>query len=742
MDSLFLNLLNISITAGWIVLAVIAIRLLFKKAPKYISCLLWIIVAIRLVCPFSFESVLSLIPSTQTIPETVITEPQFNVESGVSVIDNNINPYLSDHYFEGITVPTNTGVYLLKFFGVVWLAGMIIMLAYMIFSFIKIRTQVSAKIRIDKNIFICDEVKAPFIMGIIRPEIYLPSDMREEQKAYVISHELAHLKRHDNLWKPLGFIILSVYWFNPLMWVAYILLCRDIESACDEKVIKNMSNEERAGYSQALLDCGTNKKSIKVCPVAFGETGVKQRVKSVLNYKKPAFWIIIIAVIASIAVAVCFLTNPKKEDNNNIQTDSRKGNVSMTYFFPYSAENDAVSPRFKLNPNDNTAMFSSSIYSSYLGVGKYTLNGNNLTIKSDDGEYILVFNKKNNSYFFDAESSSNGNKKVDFISDGMEFNPEPLDLGSVVSEVILTENSKKDWLGECHTEGHIILGKEESGDKTKIYALTEFASFGFENGYFTNVGGETAPAVVTVNRKTGEYSIQYPKDGEYYSKSIYKMFPQKYQTRAFGENDQDYSDMWNQCVSQAKEYLESIGRKAEVKSWGDVPHTLFTDIGMPVDISNNLENYIKTYNYYEYIGSEEVIENGTRYVYRTSYLEDKNTLLFSKEIYGENKVVNLIQMNIKTGEIISMASDVSESQICDFIDAEIVEFKDNILTVKAHNDSTVYKVDTSAIDKKLKPDSFYDGLHLRIYFLNKGTKEKGNELSNVFMIAIYGDVVW
>ena len=298
MDSLFLNLLNISITAGWIVLAVIAIRLLFKKAPKYISCLLWIIVAIRLVCPFSFESVLSLIPSTQTIPDTVITDMQFNVDSGVPVIDNNINPYLSDHYFEGVTVPTNTGVYLLKFFGVVWLAGMIIMLAYMIFSFIKIRTQVSAKIRIDKNIFICDEVKAPFIMGIIRPEIYLPSDINEEQKAYVISHELAHLKRHDNLWKPLGFIILSVYWFNPLMWVAYILLCRDIESACDEKVIKNMSDEERAGYSQALLDCGTNKKSIKVCPVAFGETGVKQRVKSVLNYKKPAFWIIIIAVIA------------------------------------------------------------------------------------------------------------------------------------------------------------------------------------------------------------------------------------------------------------------------------------------------------------------------------------------------------------------------------------------------------------------------------------------------------------
>ncbi len=905
MDTLFLKLLNLSITASWIVLAVIAVRFLIKKAPKFITCLLWIFVAVRLICPFSFESVLSLVPSAQTIPDAVITDTQFNINSGVSVIDNTVNPYLDDHYYAGVTASANTGNIVLSILGTVWLAGMILMLAYMVVSYLKIRKRVSAKIRLKDNIFICDEVHSPFIMGVFRPEIYLLSDMNEEQKEYVISHELAHLKRHDNLWKPLGFILLSVYWFNPVMWLAYILLCRDIEAACDEKVIKNMTDEERAGYSQALLDCGTNKKSVKVCPVTFGETGVKQRVKSVLNYKKPAFWIIIIAVIASIAVAVCFLTNPKKEEdysyeyanikitenlpsvleispyldfqykevkhgifsierfkeikviydeeafaeannqiaekvsflsessisvfgytvfesvsaefsdykfnivadsesdypenfwiiginetNNqiiyirvdasdldyikdlkdflcdhakiqNLMTENRsrideiifhnkKGRISVTYYCQNS-ESEHISPNFTLNPNNRTATFSSSYLSSYFGVGKYELKGNMLIIKSDDGNYVLAFTKKNNSYFLDKENCLDHKRKIDTeaisadnyeffsIPDGTEFATVTPDPDSVIHEVILTENRDKDWIGECYTEGHIILGSEENGNRTKIYALSEFSSFGFENGYFTNVGGECAPAVITVDKNTGAYSIQYPEDGEYYSKSIKKMFPKKYQSRAFGDNEKDGADMWKQCVAQAEEYLESIGRKAEVRSWGDVPHTMFENIGMPVEISNRLEDYLETYQFYNYLGYEEIIEGGVRYVYRTSYLTDKNTLLFSKEIFGENKVMNLIQMNIKTGEIISMANDVSESQICDFIDAEVVEFKDNILTVKANADGKRYKIDTASLDKKVKPDAFYDGLYVRIYCTGINTNGDGN-LHNVFLIAVLGDV--
>lgn len=906
MDALFLKLLNLSITASWIVLAIVLVRLLIKKAPKFISCLLWVIVAVRLVCPFSFESVLSLVPSTQTIPETAITDTHFNVDSGVSVIDNSINPILDNRYPEDITASASTANIVLSVLGAVWLAGMIIMLLYMLLSFLKVRKQVSAKIRLRDNIFICDEVKSPFIMGILRPQIYLPSDLDGEQRDYVLSHELAHLKRHDNLWKPLGFIILSVYWFNPVMWLAYILLCRDIEAACDEKVIREMTDDDRAGYSQALLDCGTNKKSIQVCPVAFGETGVKERVKNVLNYKKPAFWIIIIAVIVSIIVAVCFLTNPKKDEDfydkanmkitenlppvleispytnylykevnygilfeedftevrvsynddefydakkqiedtisfrgdtlldsfgetvfdsistdisdynfriaalaesvypknfwiigmnekdreiiyihvdaqdldrvdnledflckeakieklirQNFSKDSflfnniKRGSIPMTYVWQ-GAKQEPMNPQFTLNPNNRTVTFTSSALSSYFGKGKYTYDGNKITIKSDDGKYILTFTKYDDSYILNSKESFYNHKELEEtkpakyyefynIPDGAEFIPEPLDLDETVGQVILAENADKDWRGECYTEGHVIFGHEDSGSKTKIYTLTEFSSFGFENGYFVDVGGNCVPAVITVDRSTGAYSIRYAEDGEYYPKSIKKMFPVKYQSRAFGDNAKDGESMWNQCVAQAEEYLESIGRKAEVKSWGDIQHTIFTDIGMPVDISNRLEDYIKTYNYYDYLGYEEIIEGGVRYIYRTSYLTDKDTLLFSKEIYGKNQIVNLIQMNIETGEIISMANapdgNADNQSVGNFIDAEVVSFKNNILTVKSNKDGTQYKIDTAPLNEKLKPDGFYDGLYLRIYYMGNNTET--NTLANVFLIAVLGDV--
>ncbi len=806
MDTLFLKLLNLSITASWIVLAVIAVRFLIKKAPKFISCLLWVIVALRLVCPFSFESVLSLVPSTQTIPETAITDTHFNVDSGVSVIDNSINPILDNRYPEDITASASTGNIVLTVLGAVWLTGMIIMLLYMLLSFLKVRKQVSAKVRLRDNIFICDEVKSPFIMGVFRPEIYLPSDMESEQRDYVLSHELAHLKRHDNLWKPLGFVILSVYWFNPVIWLAYILLCRDIEAACDEKVIRDMSDEDRAGYSQALLDCGTNKKSVKVCPVAFGETGVKERVKNVLNYRKPAFWIIIIAVIASIAVAVCFLTNPKTDDYDDFTYED--ANIKITENLPHVLE---ISPYMDFKYREvrhgiffiehfkeikvtydeesfadakkqieDTISFRGDILVDSFGKTVFDsisadISDYNFRIAAlSESDYpknfwIIGMNEKEKEIIYihvDAQDLDYIDDLEDFLCDDAKI-PELMvekrshyddmmfknkkgkispayiskGLDAVVGQVILTENAGKDWLGECHTEGHVILGSEESGNKTKIYTLTEFSSFGFQNGYFVDVGGNCVPAVITVDRSTGAYSIRYAEDGEYYPKSIKKMFPVKYQSRAFGDNAKDGESMWNQCVAQAEKYLESIGRKAEVKNWGDIQHTIFTDIGMPVEISNRLEDYLETYQFYNYLGYEEIIEDGTRYVYRTSHLTDKDTLLFSKEIYGKNQIVNLIQMNIKTGEIISMvnASDgnADNQNTSNYIDAEVVEFKDNILTVKANADKKQYKIDTSTLNEKLKPDGFYDGLYLRIYYMGKSANSK---LQNVFLIAVLGDV--
>lgn len=306
MSGVFLKLLNLSINASWLILAVIPARLILKKAPKWISCVLWGLVALRLICPLSPESVFSLIPSSETIPSNIALQNEPYINSGVSAINRVVNPVISDFP----ATSENPFRVMIQIAAVVWIAGSVIMLAYALVSYLRLKKTVSACIPVKEGVFACDEVRAPFILGVLRPKIYVPSSMRGETLDFVLRHEAAHLRRRDHWWKPLGFILLSVYWFNPLCWIAYILLCRDIEMSCDEKVIRDMDKDDMAAYSRTILDCSLPRKGIAACPLAFGEVGVKGRVRSVLNYKKPAFRIILIAVVACIALAVCFLTNP------------------------------------------------------------------------------------------------------------------------------------------------------------------------------------------------------------------------------------------------------------------------------------------------------------------------------------------------------------------------------------------------------------------------------------------------
>jgi len=316
MGGIFLKIFNMSITTGWFILAVVVLRLLLKKAPRWITCLLWGVVALRLIVPFSMESVMSLVPSDETIPENISAYSVPVIESGVPIIDEAVNPVISDVLEPQVNANVNPMQMILYVASVVWLMGMSVMFAYSIFSYIRLHCKVRASLKYRDNIFYCDDIKSPFILGIIKPKIYLPSGIKKEQMEFVIDHETAHLKRKDHLWKPLGYLLLSVYWFNPAIWLGYILLCRDIENACDEKVIYDMDSDTKKAYSRALVDCSVQRRTVMACPLAFGEVGVKNRVKSVLNYKKPAFWVIAVAIIAGIVVSVCFLTNPKKRTGN------------------------------------------------------------------------------------------------------------------------------------------------------------------------------------------------------------------------------------------------------------------------------------------------------------------------------------------------------------------------------------------------------------------------------------------
>ena len=313
MNELFLKIINMSISASWLVLAVLILRFVLKKAPKWINVLLWGIVAIRLICPFSFESTLSLIPSAETIPLNIGMDTTPTINSGISAINNAVNPIISQSNTPMAGASVNLLQITIGIYEYIWIFGMIALALYTAISYWRLRRKVDTAVRYKDNIFQSENVSFPFVLGIIKPRIYLPFKMNGQYLEYVVAHEQAHICRKDHWWKPLGFLLLMIHWFNPLMWLAYVLLCRDIELACDEKVIKELGNEQRGDYTQALVACSVNHRMIAACPLAFGEVSVKERVKSVMNYKKPAFWVIIISVIVCVGVAVCFLTNPKQD---------------------------------------------------------------------------------------------------------------------------------------------------------------------------------------------------------------------------------------------------------------------------------------------------------------------------------------------------------------------------------------------------------------------------------------------
>lgn len=310
MGDLFVSVLNMSISAAWVLLAVLILRLIFKKAPKRITVLLWCIVGLRLIMPFSVESIFSLIPSNETVSKAW-DSPRPNLNSGITVIDNGVNNYLEGHYFEGVTRPAGHFTDITTIAAAAWLIGAAALLIYTAVSFFRLKKGLRTAVLWRDNIFQSEKISSPFVFGIIKPKIYLPFGITERNAESVILHEQAHISRRDYLWKPLGFLLLCVHWFNPLMWLAYVLFCRDIEFACDERAIGLLNTDKRADYSEALLNCSAGRHMLFAYPPAFGEVGVKSRVKSVLNYKKPAFWLAAAAVIAGIAASVCLLTSPK-----------------------------------------------------------------------------------------------------------------------------------------------------------------------------------------------------------------------------------------------------------------------------------------------------------------------------------------------------------------------------------------------------------------------------------------------
>lgn len=411
MAGIFLKIVNMSISACWIVLAIILLRFVLKKAPKWINCVLWGLAGLRLVLPFSFESVFSLIPSAETITK-VPDSPRPQINSGVSVIDNQINDYLQGNYFEGVTRPMGNFVDITTLLAIVWIIGIVALLIYTLVSFLRLKSKIGTAVLLRDNIYQSEAVVSPFVLGVIKPKIYLPFNMNGQDMNHVIAHEQAHIRRKDHFWKPLGFLILTLHWFNPVVWFGYILLCRDIELACDEKVVKELNNEQRADYSEALLACSVNRRMIAACPLAFGEVGVKDRIKSVLNYKKPAFWIIVVAIVVSITVAVCFLTNPVNSSVYNSRYETGK----CLYSYVVSADKETKSNElvFDITSDGKVYKIFGDGTTDELGVIKesdYTAQDAKLNISNIKNAYELsdcIFLQKSNGTVYLVQFFSDG----------------------------------------------------------------------------------------------------------------------------------------------------------------------------------------------------------------------------------------------------------------------------------------------------------------------------------------------
>ena len=345
MEELFLTVVNLSLTAGWLVLAVLALRLLLRKAPRWSFCLLWGLVALRLMFPFSLESSFSLIPSAQPLPREILSTATPQIQSGIPAVNSAVNPILQEALAPaaGASVnPTQVWSFLLSR---IWLAGMVVLLLYALISWLLLKRRLATATLLEDNIRQSEQVGSPFVLGLFRPVIYLPYHIPEQDLTYVLTHERTHIRRLDHWWKLLGYVLLSIYWFNPLMWVAYVLFCRDLEGACDEKAIRTLDQQARKGYSTALLNCSIHRRPAAPCPLAFGEAGVKSRVKAVMHYRKPAFWIVVIALIACAIAALCFLTSPKAPTVYDVLTQDGyevlgQEQIDLTLTVPKSALTD------------------------------------------------------------------------------------------------------------------------------------------------------------------------------------------------------------------------------------------------------------------------------------------------------------------------------------------------------------------------------------------------------------------
>ena len=475
MSALFLKIVHMSLSASWIAAAVLVLRLCLKRAPKWVNVLLWGFVAVRLLFPLSIESTLSLLPRTEAVLPAAIAVQTAPAQVGAAAAVG------------GSAAPAQGWLSILAW---VWIAGIAVLLLYTTVSTLRLRHKVREAVRLRGNIYQSERIDSPFVLGTVRPKIYLPYRMDNRDRQHVIAHEQAHLRRGDHLRKPLGFLLLTIHWFNPVMWLSYVLLCRDIELACDETVIKELGYEQRADYMQALVSCSVNRRRIAACPLAFGEIGVKERVKSVMLYKKPTFWIILLVVIACIVLAVCFLTDPV-DSKAEEPADPVVSNTETAPVPADTAPEESAQPETPSEPEQPA-------------------NSNTEPAPED----------------------------ANTAPDGMDSAV----LDELIGKAVLDHYADMVEPGQIHVESHVILANEGDASAFTVYLLVLQETYSVDGETLTMENGSYVPTAITfslANSSGTPTEYWEPSDGSY-SDDIRAKFPDTAAEEAL--NDQAYID--------------------------------------------------------------------------------------------------------------------------------------------------------------------------------------------------------
>lgn len=390
-ETLFLQILNMSLTAGFVILVVIVARLLLKKAPRAISYALWAVVLFRLVCPFSFESAISLLPvSTNPIPQEIMYQQTPKSNTGIPIINNSVNAMLPAATPGNSMNPLQGWLTISTF---LWLCGIAALVVYSVISLLLLKRKLHGAVYQSGNVSICNGLATPFVMGFFLPKIYLPANLTEDEQRYILLHEQTHIRRLDHVVKLLSFLVLCLHWFNPLVWVAFFLCGKDMEMSCDEAVIKRLGNEIKKDYSSSLLTLATGRRIVGGSPLAFGEGDTKSRIKNVLSYKKPALWLMIAAILTVAIVGIGLAANPKRPtpapDTIYTAKLTQEDESALVTRYQLKAGSNLFETKFHVSDNIKSYTYYVELYQHGTFIGRFVENSGNFDTK--DGSIVTAF---------------------------------------------------------------------------------------------------------------------------------------------------------------------------------------------------------------------------------------------------------------------------------------------------------------------------------------------------------------